>query len=130
MNKVESNDVISQPLIAVWRTLNIKKDAYLQILKIQEEAMFTETRKAHNLNNPSEKYCKYCSDTVFSISHILLGCPITKRDQIERHDIVCRELYYALYRKYRQYNNTTWEKYIPKKITYFLDQDVTLLYNK
>ena len=129
MNKVESNDVISEPLIAAWRTLNIKKDAYLQILKMQEEAMFTGIRKAHILNNPSAKYCKYCPNTVCSISHILLGCPITKKAQISRHDIVCRELYYALYRKYRQHNNTTWAKYIPK-CTYFPDQEITLLYNK
>ena len=129
VEKVESPDVISSPLKEAWRTLNIKKDAYLQVLKMQEEAMFTGTRKANILQNPSAKYCKYCANTVCSVSHILLGCPIAKKAQISRHDIICRELYYSLYRKYRQFNNTVWPKYIPK-CTYFPDQDITLLYNK
>ena len=96
---------------------------------MQEEVMFTGTRKAHIFNKPAAKYCKYCYNIVCSTSHILLQFPITKKAQIARHDIVCRELYYAIYRKYKQFDNNTWPKFIPK-CTHIPEQDITILFNK
>ena len=113
----------------MWRTLNIKSDAYLQILKMQEEAMYTGSRKAHILNKPIAKYCKYCTNTVCSISHILLGCPVAKKMQIRRHDNICKEIYYAIYRKYKQHDNTVWPTHIPK-CTRFEKENITILFNK
>ena len=127
--KLEKNDIIADPLISAWRTMNIKKEAYLQLLKIQEEAVCTGNRKAHILNNPNAKYCRYCHNTVCSISHILLGCPITKKAQIQRHDAVCKQLYYAAYRKYKQFDNNVWPKYIPR-CTRMEEQNITILFNK
>ena len=127
--KLERDDVIADPLIAAWRTLSIKKEAYLQVLKIQEEAICTGNRKAHILNNPGAKYCRYCQHTVCSIAHILLGCPITKKAQIQRHDAVCKQLYYAAFRKYKQFDNNTWPKYIPQ-CTRMEEQNITILFNK
>ena len=127
--RVNSDDTIADPLIAAWRTLNIKRDAYLQILKMQEDAIFTGNRKAHILNKPIAKFCKYCTNTTCSISHILLGCPIAKKMQIRRHDNICKEIYYAIYKKHKQHDNTVWPSHIPK-CTRFEKENITILYNK
>ena len=34
--RLENEEINADPLKAMWRTLNIKRDAYLQILKMQQ----------------------------------------------------------------------------------------------
>ena len=64
-----------------------------------------------------------------SISHILLGCPITKKAQIKRHDAICKQLYYAIYRKHKEFNNGVWPSFIPR-CTRIEDQNITIMFNK
>ena len=94
-----------------------------------KEATFTGSRKAHILNNPGAKYCKYCDNTVCTVSHILTGCPIAKKAQISRHDAICKQVYYAVYRKYKEFDNGIWPIHIPK-CTMLSEPNVTILYNK
>ncbi|BFU20666.1 hypothetical protein, conserved [Entamoeba histolytica] len=49
--------------------------------------------KAKILQNDDLKYCKHCHNTIASISHILLGCPVIKKNQISKHDYVCKQIY-------------------------------------
>ena len=126
---LENPDLNAEPLRDVWKGLNIKRDAYLQILKMQEDAMFTGSRKAHILHKPEAKFCRYCKDVVCSINHILLGCPIVKKAQIKRHDNICKQIYYAAYRKYKQFDNQVWPDEIPK-CTRLEKENVTIIYNK
>ncbi|BFU25253.1 hypothetical protein, conserved [Entamoeba histolytica] len=60
--------------VATWRSLNIKRNAFLQIVKMQEGVSMTGSIKSKILQNDDLKYCKHCPNTIASISHILLGC--------------------------------------------------------
>ena len=44
----------------VWNWLNIKKNTFIQIIKIQENWIFIRTRNAIITKNISNKYYKYC----------------------------------------------------------------------
>ncbi|BFU19244.1 hypothetical protein, conserved [Entamoeba histolytica] len=60
--------------VATWRSLNIKRNAFLQIVKMQEGVSMTGNIKSKILQNDDLKYCKHCPNTITSINHILLGC--------------------------------------------------------
>ncbi|BFU26784.1 hypothetical protein, conserved [Entamoeba histolytica] len=60
--------------IVTWMSLNIKRNAFLQIVKMQECVSMTGNIKAKILQNDVLKYCKHCPNTIASINHILLGC--------------------------------------------------------
>ncbi|BFU18373.1 hypothetical protein, conserved [Entamoeba histolytica] len=60
--------------VATWRSLNIKRNAFLQIVKMQEGVTMTGNIKSKILQNDDLKYCKHCPKTIASINHILLGC--------------------------------------------------------
>ncbi|BFU23476.1 hypothetical protein, conserved [Entamoeba histolytica] len=53
----------------------------------------TGSIKSKILQNDDLKYCKHCHNTIASISHILLGCPVMKKNQISKHDYVCKQIY-------------------------------------
>ncbi|BFU18302.1 hypothetical protein, conserved [Entamoeba histolytica] len=58
--------------VATWRSLNIKRNAFLQIVKMQEGVTMTGNIKSKILQNDDLKYCKHCHNTIASINHILL----------------------------------------------------------
>ncbi|BFU26232.1 hypothetical protein, conserved [Entamoeba histolytica] len=60
--------------ITTWRSLNIKRNAFLKVVKMQEGVSMTGSIKSKILKNDALKYCKHCHNTIASISHILLGC--------------------------------------------------------
>ncbi|BFU20199.1 hypothetical protein, conserved [Entamoeba histolytica] len=60
--------------VATWMSLNIKRNTFIQIVKMQEGTSITGNIKAKILKNDALKYCKHCHNTIASISHILLGC--------------------------------------------------------
>ncbi|BFU22221.1 hypothetical protein, conserved [Entamoeba histolytica] len=49
--------------------------------------------KSKILQNDDLKYCKHCPNTIASISHILLGCLVMKKNQILKHDYVCKQIF-------------------------------------
>ncbi|BFU26139.1 hypothetical protein, conserved [Entamoeba histolytica] len=49
--------------------------------------------KSKILQNDDLKYCKHCPNTIASIIHILLGCPVMKKNQILKHDYVCKQIF-------------------------------------
>ena len=53
----------------------------------------TGSIKSKILHSDALKYCKHCPITIPSISHILLGCPVMKKNQISKHDYVCKQIY-------------------------------------
>ena len=72
-----------------WKSINIKRNAFIQILKMQDNAMFIGSRKAAILKKPNAKYCYLCKDQICTVNHILLTCPLTKKMQIARYDYIC-----------------------------------------
>lgn len=126
---LESSDLNSMNLIKVWKKLNIKRSAFIQILKIQENAICTGNKKAHILKNEQAKYCKYCQFQVCSISHILLNCGISKKLQIARHDYVCKETWAAIMKKYTSSQEYEIPPIVPK-CTVLEDKNITILFNK
>ncbi|BFU23981.1 hypothetical protein, conserved [Entamoeba histolytica] len=60
---------------------------------MQEGVSMTGNIKSKILQNDALKYCKHCPNTIASISHILLGCPVMKKNQISKHDYVCKQIY-------------------------------------
>ena len=65
--------------IKAWKRLNIKKSAFIQVVKLQENAIITGNRKSKITGNEGDKYCKYCGDKIASINHILFSCPLQKK---------------------------------------------------
>lgn len=126
---LEDKNINSKQLINVWKQLNIKKEAFIEIIKMQEESMFTGSKRAKILKNEEEKYCKHCERTVCTISHILIGCPVSRKLQIQRHDEICKELYLSIMRKYSNNNQNVNTNLIPK-CTRLEENDVTILFNK
>ncbi|BFU24313.1 hypothetical protein, conserved [Entamoeba histolytica] len=60
--------------VDTWMSLNIKRNAFLKVVKMQEGVSMTGSIKSKILQNDALKYCKHCPNTIASISHILLGC--------------------------------------------------------
>ena len=60
--------------VTTRRSLNIKRNVFLQVVKMQEGVIMTGNIKSKILNCDVLKYCKHCPITIASISHILLGC--------------------------------------------------------
>ena len=53
----------------------------------------TRNIKSKILHSDALKYCKHCPNTIPSISHILLGCHVMKKNQISKHEYVCNQIY-------------------------------------
>ena len=83
-----------------WRQFNIKKEAYMAVVRMQENCTMNGWRKAKIYNNESLKFCKYCKQKIASNTHILLGCTSTKKKQIRQHDYIAEQLYRCAERKY------------------------------
>ena len=79
--------------VTTWRSLNIKRNAFLQVVKMQEGVTMTGNIKSKILHSDALIYCKHCYITIASISHILLGCYIMKNNQILKHEYVCKQIY-------------------------------------
>ncbi|BFU19561.1 hypothetical protein, conserved [Entamoeba histolytica] len=58
--------------ITTWKSLNIKRNAFIKIIKTQEGVTMTGNIKSKILQNDALKYCKHYHNTIASISHILL----------------------------------------------------------
>ena len=69
VNCIFNNNKLS---VTTWRSLNIKRNAFLQVVKMQEGVTMTGSIKSKILNCDALKYCKHCPNTIPSISHILL----------------------------------------------------------
>ena len=76
----------------VWNSLNINKNSFIQIIKIQENWIFIGTRNSMITKNVSNKYGKYCKGKEATINYILLSYGIMKKMQIEIHDFICKKI--------------------------------------
>ena len=77
----------------VWKKINIKRSAYLMVIRMQEGTTLNGSRKAIVKQTNVSKYCKYCPGMVATINHILLSCVINKKRQIQKHDYLAKFIY-------------------------------------
>ena len=87
--------------VEAWKLLNIKKSAFIQIVRIQENALFLGARRAAITKDENLKYCYHCpQNLIVTIPHILLSCVITKKRQLQSHDCICMEIYRNIIQNY------------------------------
>ena len=91
------NDHVDQQLTKLaWKNLNIKKSAYIQVVRMQEGSTFNGVKRAQLSGIPEKKYCKICKHRVATNPHILLSCPVNKKKQIAKHDYLDEAVYHEL----------------------------------
>ena len=76
-----------------WRQMNIRREAYLAVTRMQEGATMNGSRKAKITKREADKFCKYCTTRIATNTHILLGCKATKKKQIKQHDYLALQIY-------------------------------------
>lgn len=118
-----------KPTIQAWKLLNIKKNAFIQIVKMQENAMFIGGRKAAITRNEKDKYCFHCDNEIATIPHILLSCSLTKKNQIARHDYICLEIYKKIIKNYCEMDAYDNNEILPKCVESD-DKNITVTFNK
>ncbi len=126
---LENKFVDKKLTIQAWKLMNIKRNAFLQIIRMQENTLYVGLRKATILRDEQYNYCFYCKDEIAIIPHILLACKIGKKNQINRHDYVCKEIYKKIIKNYCKIDDYDRNNFIPICIT-TKDQNITIMYNK
>ena len=46
----------------VWRGLNIKRSAFLQVVRMQENAFMMGNKRVYLTGNSNSKYCRFCEN--------------------------------------------------------------------
>jgi hypothetical protein len=81
------------------------------------------------LKQEIESRCHLCKQYEETIDHLISGCPtLAKNEYIIRHDKVCTQLHYSIYRKLGIEPAENWYSHIPKPVTEH--EDVTVLWNQ
>ena len=66
--------------VDAWKLLNIKKSAFVQLVRIQDNALFIGARSAAVTSVENFNYCYHCPlRAIVTLLHILLSCVITKK---------------------------------------------------
>ena len=76
---IKSKFIDKTTTINAWKSINIKKNAFLQLTKIQDGVIFSGYRKDKILKNERLKYCPLCKDKIATVEHILLSCICHKK---------------------------------------------------
>ena len=96
----ENEHVDRKATISAWKNLNIKKSAYLQVVRMQEGSTMNGYKRAQITGCVEKKYCKICPRRVATTPHILLTCPVNKKKQIAKHDLLAEAVYHKLESKF------------------------------
>ncbi|MBQ9790229.1 MAG: hypothetical protein IJW24_01380 [Clostridia bacterium] len=78
-----------------WKHFNIKRSAYMQVIRMQEGSTMN-TKKALFNKDPTKKYCPICKNKIATNAHVLLNCPISKKSQIRKHDEIAEIIYHKI----------------------------------
>ncbi|BFU21212.1 hypothetical protein, conserved [Entamoeba histolytica] len=70
----ESKGVDKTTTVKAWKSINIKKNSFLQLTKMQDGAIFCGYRKTKIMKNERLKYCTLCKDKIATVEHILISC--------------------------------------------------------
>lgn len=81
-----------------WKKFNIKRSAYVQVVRMQENTTMNGNKLSQITGNNQLKYCRFCQNKIATANHILLSCNMTKRKQIEKHDYLASFIYRELER--------------------------------
>ena len=92
----ENEHVERKLSMEVWKNLNIKRSAYVQIVRMQEGSTMNGNKRAQITGCTEKKYCKICKHRVATNAHILLSCPLNKKKQIQKHDYLAEAVYHAM----------------------------------
>ncbi|GAB1219862.1 hypothetical protein ENUP19_0046G0003 [Entamoeba nuttalli] len=122
----DSKGVDKTTTVKAWKSINIKKNAVLQLTKMQDGAIFCLYKKAKIMKNERMKYCPLCKYKIATVEHILLSCIYHKKSQIEKHDNIGIIIWEGLIRKYT--GNNQYKK--PPYETVFQYKDITMIWNK
>ena len=82
----------SEYLIRVWKKLNIRKQPWIGLIKMQDNGYFVGPRRGMIMKDYGQSLCPICKPSA-TISHTLHGCSVNKNDQTEIHDYICIQIY-------------------------------------
>ena len=94
---LEDNHLDTKIITKVWRGLNIKRSAFLQVVRMQENAFMIGNKRVYLTGNSNSKYCRFCDNQIMTIPHLLLTCCITKKLQkdmmkyVKKYTIVIKD---------------------------------------
>ena len=92
LRMMENENIESKYLKQMWQKLNIRKEPWVAVIQMQDNAFITGPRKAKIYNDSQKGICPYCKVPA-TIPHILHTCIVNKKSQLEKHDYICTEIY-------------------------------------
>ena len=110
-------------------SLNIKETAFLLLVKLQVNLLFTVNPNALLLVINQANFCNHCPFKIANISHLLLDSLVTKTKQIIWHVYICLEFYKAII---KDYCRVTEANIINNPPNCYItdDKNITLTFNK
>ena len=127
LRMMENENIESKYLKQMWQKLNIRKEPWVAVIQMQDNAFITGPRKAKIYNDSQKGICPYCKVPA-TIPHILHTCIVNKKSQLEKHDYICTEIYnyildmYNLKEEWYELNN-------PPNIIYNKESQILVYYN-
>jgi len=96
---------------------------------VQDQAISTNCFKNKILKEETESKCQLCKQHEETVDHLTLGCPISvKNKYLMRHDKVCTQLHYSIWRTLGTETTDKWYTHVPMPV--YEEGDVTVLWNQ
>jgi hypothetical protein len=98
----------------------------------QDQALQTKYYATKVLKTETDSKCRLCQQFDETIYHIISAYPILAIEQyIKRHDGVCAQLHFNIYKETRvQLDKKHWYEHVPKSVETSQGGKVTVLWNQ
>ena len=98
----------------------------------QDQSLQTKYYATEILYRETDSKCRLCQQFDETIDHIISACPLLAKEQyIKRHDKVCAQLHFDIYKETGvQLDNKHWYELAPKSVETSQEGTVTILWNQ
>ena len=111
---------------------NLKAQNESEIVVAQDQALQTVYCATNILSAETDCKCRLCQQFDEAVDHTISACSIlTKEQYIKRHDRVCAQLHFNIYKKTgAQLDKKHWYEHVPKSVVTSQGDKVTILWNQ
>ena len=109
---------------------HLRKETEALICAAQEQALATNSIKAHIYKQEIEDKCRLCGQSNETVMHIVGGCAtLAGKEYMARHDRVGSHIHWLMLKKYNITCAEKWYNHVPQSVTVSEDGKVVILWD-